>query len=146
MAGKRTREEKYPDTKYFHYYNANSHNHKTGDCVIRALCTATEISWEDCLTELFNIAVKKGYEPSDDKPVSVFLENHGFIKCKEPRYADNTKMTVEHWLEHVRPSKHNKVVATVGSHHIVAIMNGVVNDIWNSSRQTMHSYWVKEER
>lgn len=140
---RRSREEKYPDTRYFHYYNANSHNHKTGDCVVRALCTACEMSWEDCATELFQIGLKRGYTMLEDKVIDKFLENHGFIKHKEPRTLDNTKYRVNEWLL----VKHNEldthIVANVGSHHIVAIIDGKVNDIWDSSKQTMHNYWVK---
>ena len=138
------RQDKYPDNEYFRYYNANSHNHKTGDCVVRALCTACNISWEECATELFNIGIKKGYTMLEDKVIDKFLENHGFMKCKEPRTYNNTKMCVRSWLDKNRIYyKKYKIVANVGSHHIVAIIDGQVNDIWDSSKQTMHKYWIK---
>ena len=140
---RRTRQEKYPDTQFFHYYNANSHNHKTTDCVVRALCTVTDMSWEDCLTELFNIAIKKGYTPTEDKVAEIFLTNHGFEKRREPRKDDNTKMSIKEWICKRQTSYEKRVYAGAGSHHVVAIMNGVVHDIWDSSKETMHSYWVK---
>lgn len=37
------RQEKYPETRTFHFHNANPKNRITGDCVTRALCTALEI-------------------------------------------------------------------------------------------------------
>ncbi len=40
-----TRKEKFPDTKTFHYFNANPHNRITDDCVTRAIYTALEISY-----------------------------------------------------------------------------------------------------
>lgn len=143
MSRKRTREEKYPDTRYFHYYNANPHNHKTGDCVVRALCTACEMSWEDCATELFQIGLKRGYTMLEDKVIDTFLTNHNFIKCKEPRSANNTKYRVNEWLLLNSNELNTHIVANVGSYHIVAIIDGKVNDIWDSSKQTMHCYWVK---
>lgn len=143
MSRKRTREEKYPDNKYFHYYNANPHNRKTGDCVVRALCTACEMSWEDCATELFQIGLKKGYTMLEDKVIDTFLTNHNFIKCKEPRSANNTKYRVNEWLLFNSNELNTHIVANVGSYHIVAIIDGKVNDIWDSSKQTMHCYWVK---
>lgn len=137
----RRREDKYPDTPYFTYHNANTHNHKTTDCVVRALCTATHMSWEDCATELFNIGVKRGYTMTEDRVIEKFLENHGFYKMREPRKEDNTKMKVTEFLDKI--NYHKTVVANVGTHHIVAIMDGRVHDIWDSSHQTMHKYWVK---
>lgn len=140
---RRSREEKYPDNKYFHYYNANSHNHKTSDCVVRALCTATGMSWEDTATELFYIGLKKGYVMLEDKVIDIFLKNHNFIKCREPRDLDNKKYKVNEWLCLKRNKEDNHIVANVGSHHIVAIIDGKVYDIWDSSNETMHCYWVK---
>lgn len=140
---RKSRQEKYPDTFFFHYYNANSHNHKTGDCVVRALCTVTDMSWEDCLTELFNIGVKKGYTPTSDKVVELFLIKHGFEKRKEPRNIDNTKMSIKDWLRREHTMYEKRIYAGAGSHHVVAIIDGVVHDIWDSSNETMHSYWVK---
>lgn len=40
------REEKYPDTSVFHYFNANPKNKFGGDCVVRAITTALGQPWE----------------------------------------------------------------------------------------------------
>ena len=142
MARKRSRAEKYPDNKYFKFYNANSHNHFTGDCVVRALCTATEQSWEDCATELFTIGLKYGYTMLEDNVIKRYLQNHDFIKCDEPRDSDNRKYRVCDWLS-LHSHKSERIVANVGTRHIVAIVDNKVHDIWDSSKQTMHTYWVK---
>ena len=140
---RKSRQEKYPDTQYFRYYNANSHNHKTGDCVVRALCTACGITWEQCATELFQIGIKKGYTMLEDKVIEAFLVNNGFVQCKEPRNLDNTKMSVKRWLDLNSTLVRHKIVANVGSYHVVAIIDGKVNDIWDCTNKTMHKYWVK---
>ena len=36
------RQDKYPDTEVFHYFNANPKNRITTDCVVRAICLATQ--------------------------------------------------------------------------------------------------------
>ena len=55
---RRTRQEKYPDTETFHYYNCNPKNKIASDCVVRAIATATGISWEDTLQALTDLSKK----------------------------------------------------------------------------------------
>lgn len=137
------RSEKYKDHKYFHYFNANSHNHATGDCVVRAISSACNVSWEDTFKGLCEIGLKYGYMPNSDQCIKKYLEARGWVKMKEPRNCYNRKLSVQEFLCN---NKHkSNIIANIGSHHMAAIINNVVYDIWDSSRETMHSYWVKGE-
>ena len=55
-------------------YNANSKNKKTGDCVIRAICTALNKSWVDTYTDLFNNTIKYGYSVSSKENFKKYLK------------------------------------------------------------------------
>ena len=55
------RQEKYPDTSTFHYYNANPHNRITGDCWARAICNALEIPYNQVVMEMAEFQCKTGY-------------------------------------------------------------------------------------
>lgn len=134
------RQEKYQDTQYFKFFNANPKNKITDDCVIRAISVGTGIPYEETLRNLFEVQLKTGYMINDDKCYSKYLEKLGYVKMNEPRKHDNTKMSV---IEFIQYRRHKNCIAHVGSHHIVAIKDGQVYDIWNSSHQTMHVYWVK---
>jgi len=136
------REDKYPDTKYFHYYNANPHNRKTGDCVIRAISVGTGESWEDTARGLFELGVKHGYTQICDWTIAKYLESKGFIKMKEPRDFNNRKMSFIDFIE-ANSDNNLNAVANLGSHHIAVIKDNKVWDIWNSSYCTLHNYWVK---
>lgn len=68
------RQDKYPDTDTYHFYNANPHNKFTDDCVIRALSTAMEQSWEDTFNDLCQISLKYGVMPTDTKCFSRYLK------------------------------------------------------------------------
>lgn len=46
-----TRQEKYPDTDVFHYYNANPKNRITGDCLYRAIATACEKPYNEVVQD-----------------------------------------------------------------------------------------------
>ena len=54
------RQDKYQNTRTFQYYNANPKNRITGDCVIRALCTAMGKPYETVYRELFEFSMKNG--------------------------------------------------------------------------------------
>ena len=83
--------KKQKDTKYVHFFNANPKDKKTGDCVIRAISTATGKSWDDVLDELTEVAHTVKSVPNNKECYEVYLEKNGFIRCKQPRKDDNTK-------------------------------------------------------
>ena len=155
------RQQKYPDTKTFHYYNANPHNKLSGDCVIRAVATVLEQSWEQTLKEMCDIGIKYGYVPTDDKVIARYMENKGWYKHRQPRKFNNTKFTGKEFCECVQKTDFidqflclepavipyvgiKKILANIGGHHIVAIIDGKVNDIWDSTDGCIGNVWVKE--
>ena len=152
-----TRQEKYPDTNCFHYFNANPKNKVTSDCIIRAISTATGISYENVMKDLYELSVKTGYMLNDDKCYSTYLKILGWKKYKQPRKEDNTKYTGEEFCEYCEeysdttyvPYIRGNVIAHIGSHHMVAFMKEAHNkyrlyDIWNSLDGCIGNYWVKE--
>ena len=143
-----TRQEKYPETSTFHYYNANPHNRKSDDCVIRAICTALGQSWEQTVRDLTEVGIKYGYVVNDKHTYEKYLTNKGWIKHSQPRKADNTKYTGKEWCKKIqiwatKDAPARRCIAHIGGHHIVAIMDGKVNDIWDSTNGCIGNYWTK---
>ena len=143
------RQDKYPDTKTFHYHNQNPKNRITGDCVIRALSTATEIPYNDVVMEMAKIQCETGY----DQPIDQFLKLHGWVKCKQPRKSDNTKYTGKQFCEIIMKDKQRlglttdnrkRIIANIGGHHIVAIIDGKVWDMWDSTNGCIGNFWIKD--
>ena len=56
------REDKYPDTSTFKYYNANPKNRITTDCVVRAICTALMIPYNQVVMEMAKLQCDTGYD------------------------------------------------------------------------------------
>ena len=137
-----TRQEKYPETRTFHYYNANPKNRVTTDCVIRAISTATEIPYNRVVMEMAELQCKTGYDDGDVKLYELYLKQYGFVKHKQPRKADNTKYTGKDFCLKIA-KKHVRYVANIGGHHVVAIVNGKVYDIWDSTGGCIGNYWTK---
>lgn len=141
------RQEKYPETSTFHYYNANPKNRITGDCVIRAICVACEVSYNQVVMDLAKIQCETGYDYGS-KGADILLKQYGWVKMKQPRKSDNTKFTGKEFCEHLnslrvggKPIK--RLVMNIGGHHMSCIINYKIWDIWDCSDGCVGNYWVK---
>lgn len=146
MTQEEKRRAKYPETNTFHYYNANPKNRLGNDCVIRAICTALDQSWEQTVRELTEVGIKKGFVLNDKQTYAEYLKQKGWIKKEQPRKFDGTKYTGKEFCEKLQRSgnaPYMNIIAHIGGHHIVAIVNGKVNDIWNSTDGCIGNYWVQ---
>lgn len=151
------RQDKYPDTSTFHFYNANPKNRITGDCTFRAICTALEMSWEAVVMEMAATSCRTGYAINDPKGIAKYLEEKGWVKHTQPRESDNTKFTGQrfcNWLSiNYKAGEVGNVIANIGGHHIVAInptnsgdgfnCRYKIHDIWNCSEKCIGNYWTK---
>ena len=137
-----TRQEKYPETSTFCYYNANPKNRITGDCMFRAISLATGYSWEEIVKMYYELVIETKYD--GEQVVDKLLSNLGWIKHKQPRKADNTKYTGKEFC-HKLARIEERYIANIGGHHMVAIVNGRVNDIWDSTDGCIGNYWTKGE-
>lgn len=136
-----TRQEKYPETKTFHYYNANTHGRKSDDCVIRAIAYALHQTWEKTYMEMAELGCKHGYVQNDDWTINHYLETKGWVKCPQLRHADNTKYTVKDFV-----NKMNKGIYVIRmSHHLSVVDNGINIDIWDCVKYggTVGCYYTK---
>ncbi len=144
------RQDKYPDTQTFHYYNANPKGRITGDCTFRAICTALGQSWEQTVMEMAALSCETGYAINDSKGIERYMELKGWHKCRQPRKWNNTKYTGKEWCELLQSGRElpfsgdiTQLVANIGGGHIVAIIDGKVWDVWDSTDGCIGNYWVK---
>lgn len=135
-----SRQQKYKDTPYFHYHNANPKNRITTDCVIRAISTATQIPYEQVVMEMAELQCRTGYDPSENKAVDLYLTSKGWYKHKQPRKSNNTKYTGKQFCVAYPPTP---IIANIGGHHTVAIKEGKVWDIWDSTDGCIGMYWTR---
>jgi hypothetical protein len=142
------------NTVHFKYYNANPKDKITGDCVIRALSVAMKKSWDEVLTDLYKYALKYKQMLNDDILYKKYLKDNGWKMLKQPRKWDNTKYTGFEFCEELKDGlcfnyddihvdETNNIIAHIGGHHIVAIIDGRIIDTWNSSGGCIGNIWVK---
>jgi len=136
------RQEKYPETSTFHYHNANPKGRITGDCTFRAIATALEKEWTEVVMEMAELSCRTGYAINDRKGIERYLKEQGWEKQKQPLKENGKCYRAYEFCKMLDTSK--RYIANVGSHHIVAIVDGKVNDIWNSTSECVGNYWVKK--
>lgn len=149
------RRQRYPNTKYFRFYNANPKGRITGDCRIRAICTATGTDYNKVVMDLAKIQCETGYDQCANQGIDILLKQYGWEKQPQPRKDNGKKYTgVEFckWLND-HPEFRSGIVANMGTHHEVAIMptdmndrkeNWKVFDIWDSTNGCVGNYWIKK--
>ena len=114
----------------YRYFNANPYNVLTDDCVLRCISVCEGISWAECHEKLSYLSSKEGKILND----AVFVEN--YLDERYPRQCyDN--ITVGEFAE-ICP-KGNYAVTTKG--HIIAIVNNVIVDTYDSSNRIVKCCW-----
>lgn len=130
----------YPDTDTFHFVNVNSHNRKTCDCVYRAIADAFGITWEEALRACVAFGLKRGIAPNDHACYGGIFKSLCIDKEAQPRKPDDTKFTGSEFCREYA-TEGRVFIAHLGGNHVVAIKNGKVNDIWNSTGSCIGNYW-----
>lgn len=135
-----TRQQKYPDTDTFHYYNANPYIKNTCDCTYRAISTVLSIDYFTVVEEMTEQFLNTGIMPNDTRGEALYLESKGWKKHKQPRKPDGSKYTGK---EFCKLMKDTWCVCHIGGHHTTCIIYGQVNDIWDCTDKYVGNYWTK---
>ena len=140
---RKSREEKYPNTETFNFHNANPKNRITGDCVFRAFSLAMGQDYNKTVMEMAELMCETGYALNDSKGEAKYLELKGWTKHPQPKKANGTKYTGKEFCKMIA-NKKERYIAHIGGHHVVAIVNGKVNDTWDSTGGCIGTYWTKK--
>lgn len=117
-------------------YNPSPTGAKVGDCAVRAVSKALGTDWETAYTML----ALKGFEMSDmpnsNAVINAVLMDKGFEKDIIPNTCPAC-YTVAQFAE-----EHPDGVYVLGTGtHVVAVVDGVIHDSWNSSNEYPIYYW-----
>lgn len=141
---KMNKEKRLKSNGYYSFVNLNPKGRFVGDCVVRAIALACNQTWEKTLRELTELGIKKGAVLNDKKLFPLYLKQKGFTQEKEPREL-NHKMTIRDWIDYDASYesgfRKKAYVILAGAHHLTCVKDGVVNDTWDCSKETMHRYW-----
>lgn len=120
-------------------YNPNPLGIRVGDCVIRAISRALDVSWERVYVELCVQGFMLGDLPSSNAVWSSYLRHKGFKRRTIEDCPDC--YTVEDFCQ-----DHPKGIFVIGTgSHAVAIIGGCYYDAWRSGGEPVVYYFEKGE-
>ena len=121
-------------------YNSNPKDKKVGDCVIRAVSKAMGMTWEDTYVALCIQGFLSCDMPSANSVWGTYLKNHGF---RREIVSDDCPecYTV---ADFAREYPQGVYVVGTGS-HAIAVIDGVIYDAWDSTREQPIYYYYKGE-
>ena len=139
------RQERFKDTLYFTYYNANPKNRLTGDCVVRALSLFLDKDYYTVYKELYDTSLKTGEMLNEKRNYERYLKDQGIVKQKQPRQSDNTKYTGKEFIREITEDN-KRYFCKIGTHHVTAIKDRRIYDTWDCTSKAVGNYWVINER
>lgn len=120
-------------------YNPNPAGRAVGDCSVRAVAAALEISWEDAYSRIAKAGYQMADMPSSNTVWGAVLRKNGFYRHNLPNNCPNC-YTLEEFAE-----DHPHGVYVVGTgNHVATIRDGWIMDAWDSSAEIATFYWRKE--
>ena len=124
----------------FSFYNCNPAEVVTDDCVIRAISTGEEVSWEQTLREMTEYAIKYGFMMHTANLYSIYLKDKGWIKHDQLFTKSGKEIKVRDLAKKIK----GKVIVDVGGFHISYIKDGLTMDIWDCTEFPAREYWTKD--
>ena len=121
-------------------YNPNPDGNYVGDCVIRAISKALDISWEEAYIELAMQGFMMKNMPSANNVWGSYLKMKGFKRYSISDECPDCYTIQDFCEEH---STGTYVLST--GEHAVAAIDGDYFDTFNSGDEIVGSYYVKEE-
>ena len=128
----------------FNHYNPNplydgkKKPWKHGDCVVRAICAGTGMTWKDVYRKLVEEGEKSYTMPNDQVAYSKVLGQLGFEEVKRCKAGE---MTVKDLCGISKKGKSILIVKV--KRHLTGIKSGIINDTWDCSDQEVLQYWKK---
>ena len=119
------------------YYNPNPAGRSVGDCAVRAIAKALDISWDDAYDLITEAGKKMGDMPSSNSTWGAVLRMHGFYREGLPNLCPDC-YTAEDFC---RDNPVGTYVLGFGN-HVATVVDGVLYDSWDSSREIPQYFWL----
>lgn len=118
------------------FTNPNPAGALIGDCAVRAIAIAINLTWDDAYARLVEYGFYMKNLPNADSVWGAFLKDHGFIRKAIPDTCPAC-YTVRNFCE---DHPQGTYVLGTGS-HVVAVVDGCYYDTWDSGDEVPIMYW-----
>lgn len=120
------------------YLNLNPHNRRVGDCVIRAIAKAMNMSWEDVAIDLSMMMVTEKDIISSNALWGKYLELNGFERRSLPDTCPICYTIEDFAKEHPVGT----FIVCTGT-HVVAVVDGMFYDTFDSGQEVATYYFER---
>ena len=121
-------------------YNPNPTGRFVGDCAVRAVAKALNLSWEDSYDLIADAGYLMGDMPSSDSVWGAVLRQHGFYRKVIPNQCPDC-YTVE---DFAKDNPDGIYVLGFGG-HVATVVDGDLYDSWNSSKEIPIYAWFRKD-
>lgn len=121
-------------------FNPNPVGRAVGDCAVRAVAAALDISWEDAYALIAANGYSMGDMPSSNSVWGAVLRQHGFYRYNLPETCPDC-YTFEDFA-----ADHPKGVFVLGTGtHVATVRDGILMDAWDSSNEPVSFAWYRKD-
>lgn len=121
-------------------YNPNPAGRFVGDCAVRAVAKALNMSWEDAYDLIANAGYAMGDMPSSDSVWGAVLRQHGFYRKAIPNQCPAC-YTVD---EFAKDNPDGTFVLGFGG-HVATVIDGNLYDSWDSRKEIPIYVWFRKD-
>lgn len=119
-------------------YNPNPVGRKVGDCSVRAVAKALNVSWETSYIMLVMNGYSMGDMPSSDSVWGATLRQRGFKRTAIPNTCPDCYSAADFCEDHP-----NGVYVLGFGGHVATVVDGDLYDSWDSSQEIPQFVWYK---
>lgn len=123
------------------YYNPNPLGRSVGDCAVRAVSAALNISWEEAYSMLASNGYLMGDMPQANSVIAATLRKAGFYKTIISDSCPDC-YTAEMFC---RDHPHGVYVLGFGTHVATVVDGGILLDSWDSSQEVPIFYFYRKD-
>ena len=120
-------------------YNPNPISRRVGDCAVRALAKALDLTWEQVYSLLVVNGFLMGDMPSSDSVWGAVLRQNGFYREVIPNKCPECYTAEDFCIDNPKGT----FILCFGG-HVATVVDGVLYDTWDSSNLVPQFYWHKE--
>lgn len=120
--------------------NPNPKGRSSGDCVIRAISIAQNMSWDETYIALCAMGLEIGDWGNNNDVWSVYLRRCGYKRYVIPNTCPDC-YTIN---DFANENPTGTFILCTGT-HVVAVIDGDYYDAWDSGREVPIYYWQKEK-
>ena len=124
--------------------NLNPLEKKVGDCVVRAIASATGKNWEEVFTDLCAIGLEQKDMPNGKAVYNLYLERLGWQKMKMPKIPNGDSYTRVKVKEFAEINSKGRYVIDVAN-HLTTVEDGTIIDTWDCGSKSIGHWWLKKE-